>query len=148
MERHLHPISRLHKLRAQLHVPVDKFSKQLGIKTEIMRSLLCENHYNEAVVRNLLEKAEAELKRKRKDKHMRRLLDTRMTDLIAGWSKALGLRAYSMQRVLRVVAALTGKKYSTLYRWFRDDRKPLDIDQLYEIDRIVRESKNAASKNK
>lgn len=128
--------SKLFDIRLEMHLPVDKFAVLVGSKVESLRAMLCGSYVNEILAKQMLKAARLKLAEMKSDPALRHVLKTDMKKLMQEWHKLL--RTENEITMLKQVAKISDRKYSTLYRWYKDNRKPININDLLQIDALVR----------
>jgi hypothetical protein len=139
-------VEALMAVRDQMQVPVNTFAELIGARADTIRALLYGTHVNPDLTLKLAKAGRAALTKMRKDPDLALLMKLDMTKIIKKWRVALDLP--DDVQTLRSVAEETGRKYATMYRWYQDNRKPVSIYELYELDKLVRiiAAKKAGSK--
>jgi len=136
----LQPYARkLFDLRIKSHLPIEKFAIAIKIKVDTLRALFYGTWINEPLAKSLCEAARAHIKEMKADPVLDHVLKNSMTKIFGEWQAMLGVD--EPLQAIKHVAQLTQRKYSTLVRWYRENRKPVDINQLVEMSKIMLQAK-------
>jgi hypothetical protein len=139
-------VEALTAVREQMQVPVVTFAELIDARADTIRALLYGTHVNPTLTLQLTKSARAALAKMRKDPDLALLMKMDMAKIVKKWRVALDLP--DDIQTLKLVSEQTGRKYATMYRWHQENRKPVNIYDLYEIDKLVRiiAAKKAGSK--
>lgn len=130
------PVQTLLELRQKMQVPVDRFGELIDARPDTVRALFYGTHVNDKLTNGLIKKARVALADMRKNPDMLFMMKSDMAKIIKRWR--LLLEEADDVSTIKAIVAQTDRKFATLYRWYVDNRKPVNIFDLYDIDTMVR----------
>ncbi|WP_205609857.1 hypothetical protein [Noviherbaspirillum galbum] len=126
----------LFDMREKIQVPIAKFAEMVNERPEMVRSLFYGAHKDDDLARTLTKRAKTVLSGMRKDPDMTWLLTHDMAAVYKRWKKLWQMP--DEFSTIRAIAHYTGRMYPTMRLWLVQNRKPINIFDLYDLDRLVR----------
>ncbi|WP_031358077.1 hypothetical protein [Caballeronia sordidicola] len=143
--RELQPTAReLLEIRLELGMTNRSFAQALEASTAVVSALLSGNVYRHEQAQGLLARAQALRAQLLKKRDTAFLITNDMQTIVQNWRKRLRLKS-SPEKAAREIAVLCTANMpegqavseSTMYRWWQQNRKPVDLETLVSIHRVV-----------
>lgn len=143
--RELQPTAReLLDIRLELGMTNRSFAEALDASTTVVSALLTGNVYRHEQAQGLLARAQALRAQLLKKRDTAFLITNDMQTIVQNWRKRLRLKS-SPEKASREIAVLCtahmpegqAVSESTMYRWWQQNRKPVDLETLVSIHRVV-----------
>ncbi|WP_454875382.1 hypothetical protein [Paraburkholderia xenovorans] len=150
--RELEPVARqLLDIRLELGMTNRSFAQALEASTSVVSALLTGNVYRHEQAQALLARAQAFRAQLLKKRDIGFLITNDMQTIMQNWRKRLRIKDVPEKAAREIAARCSaimpdGQRVSesTMYRWWQQNRKPVDLETLVHIHRYVLELEKRA----